>query len=434
MRMAFAALSLALFGISIAYADDLSGTWTGYWVKDHDPLPVTVTLDASGSGFTGHFDSDAIQVAGIPCSVVREDGDKIHLEVKGDQTTTTFDGVLAGGAIKGTFTEGTKRGAFILNRAATPPPAVATRDVTFTDGDAKLAGTLLLPSTPGKHPAILFLQGSGPEGRWANHWLAQKFAQAGFVALIYDKRGVGQSTGDWKIAGFDTLAADAVAGIRMLQSQPEVDPKRVGIYGHSQGGTIAPMVAAKAGDLGFVIASAAGGIAPADVELYSVENSAGVSKLPTDQQIAAKAYIEALIGVAYRGEDRATLDALAEADKSQPWYFDPPPPGNFYWALSRQIAGFNPSRWWRQVHAPVLLVYGAHDERVPPKTDLTAIRSALKAGHNEHFMSIVFPGSNHIFTVVDPAKTTGWPKREPSYAATLIDWARQQVRPQPPNL
>src|ERR1700761_2789217 len=105
MRSVLAFLGFALLGISAALADDLSGTWTGYWVKDHDPLPVTVTLAASGNGFSGHFDSDAIQVAGIPFSAVSETGDKVHLEVKGDEGTSVFDGTLANATIKGTFTE-----------------------------------------------------------------------------------------------------------------------------------------------------------------------------------------------------------------------------------------------------------------------------------------------------------------------------------------
>lgn len=428
MRVFFVALSFLLFGFSAAVADDLSGTWTGYWVKDHDPLPVTVTLAASGNGFTGHFDSDAIQVAGIPFSVVNESGDKVHLEVKGDDATTVFDGTLAGGAIKGTFTEGAKRGAFILNRAATVPPAVETRDVAFADRDVKLGGTLLLPETAGKHPGIVFLQGSGPEGRWANHWLAQKFVEAGFVALIYDKRGVGQSTGDWQKVGFDPLADDAMACVRLLQSLPEVDAKRIGIYGHSQGGTIAPLVAAKAGDLAFVIASAAGGVSPAEVERYSIGNNIGIATLAPDEQTAAKAYVDALIGVAYRGEDRARLDALAEADKAQSWYFDPPPPDNFYWAMSRQIASFDPARAWRKVKAPVLLVYGSKDERVPPRQSAHAIERALHAGHDEKVMTRFFPQADHTFTIVNPAKTGGWPQRQPDYANSLVSWARQQVR------
>lgn len=122
MRIAFAAFSFLVLWLGAAFSDDLSGTWSGYWVKDHDPLPVTVTFATAGGSFTGKLDSDALQVAGIPLSAVNESGGNIHFELKGDQTTTEFDGALTGNVIKGVFTEGAKKGAFILDRANSSAP------------------------------------------------------------------------------------------------------------------------------------------------------------------------------------------------------------------------------------------------------------------------------------------------------------------------
>jgi hypothetical protein len=228
-------LSAIIIAPAAAPADNLTGDWKGTWTKDGDALPVTVTFAKTGDAYSGAFDSDALQVAGIPLSDVSDTNGRVHFQIKGDQTTTVFDGELAGDAISGSFTEGRDKGSFELVRAALPATQIRVRDVTFQDRNVTLAGTILFPATFGKHPAIVFLQGSGPEGRWANHFLAQKFAERGIVALIYDKRGVGPSTGNWQKATFEELADDAVAGIRFLQSQSEVDPDRVGIYGHSQG-------------------------------------------------------------------------------------------------------------------------------------------------------------------------------------------------------
>lgn len=419
--------ALGLAVATSALAADIAGGWEGVWVKAGDALPVTVSFAKTAAGYSGSFDSDALQVAGIPFQQVSVTDDKVHIELIGDQTTSEFDGTVSGDRIEGTFVESGQKGTFLLHRAALPQAALESREVNFDDGDVKLAGTLLLLAGAGKHPAILFLQGSGPEGRWANRWLAQKFAAAGFVALIYDKRGVGESTGDWRKADFTALADDAVAGIRRLQSTPEVDPKQIGIYGHSQGGTIAPLVAVKAQNLAFVIASAASGLSPADVEAYSVGNSIRISALPPAEQPAARAYVQALINVAYRGKSSAELNALAAKDKDRSWYFDPPPPDNYYWAFSRMIADYNPPLWWKQVKAPVLLLYGAHDERVPPDSSARAIRTALKAGHNQKVTLKVFPDADHTFTVVPSAKSGSWPQRELSYAATLTDWARAQL-------
>jgi dipeptidyl aminopeptidase/acylaminoacyl peptidase len=405
-----------------ARAADLAGGWKGVWTKDGDALPVTMSFVKTGETYFGAFDSDALQAADIPIGQVSDSGGKVHFEVKGDQTTTVFDGTIVGDALSGAFVDRDAKGSFAFTRARLPAAPARTRDVIFQDKDVTLAGTLVSPFAAGKHPAVLFLHGSGPEGRWANGYLARKFSAAGIVALIYDKRGVGKSTGDWRTVGFEALADDAAAGIRFLRAQPDVDPARVGIYGHSQGATLAPLVAQRAGDLAFVIASAAGGIDPAEVETYSVENSVGMAALAPAEQADARSYIRALIDAAYRGKDRAPLDAMAARFKARDWYFDPPPADNSYWAISRQIAAFNPTQSWRWVHAPVLLVYGAHDERVPPRESIDAIHAALKAGGDENVTVRTYADADHTFTIVDPPRKGGWPKHEPDYADMLTDW------------
>src|SRR5205807_478364 len=127
----------------------------------------------------GSFDSDALQVADIPFSNVSEMGGTVHWSLKGDQSTTTFEGTLARDTLVGTFNDGKDKGTFALARAALPAAGIQSRDITFTDKNVTLAGTLLVPPGAGRHPAILFLQGSGPEGRWANRYLAEKFAESG---------------------------------------------------------------------------------------------------------------------------------------------------------------------------------------------------------------------------------------------------------------
>src|ERR1022692_724630 len=207
------ALSIVLFPFVIApgcaqgdeHPDELVGGWKGVWTKDGDSLPVTVTFTRAGDAYSGMFDSDALQVAGIPLDDVSGTHGSVHFQLRGDQSTTVFDGTITGAKMSGTFTDGSVKGSFELARAVLPAAQIRARDVTFQNKDTSLAGTLWLPDTPGKHAAIVFLHGSGPEGRWANRYLAQKFAQHGIVALIYDKRGVGQSTGDWQKATFEVL-------------------------------------------------------------------------------------------------------------------------------------------------------------------------------------------------------------------------------------
>lgn len=426
VRLIAAFVVMAFVAIS-AHAGELQGQWQGTWTKAGDALPVTVSFEKLGSAHTGTFDSDALQVSGIPFREVTVNGNKVHFVLGGDATTTTFDGAFTGSDLTGTFSESSNSGGgaptpgtFNLKRASIPP--LRTREVTFANGAVTLSGELVLPTAQGRRPAIVFLHGSGAEGRWASRYLASKFARAGFVALVFDKRGVGKSTGDWQKSTFDDLAADAAAGIRFLAEQREVDAGRIGIYGHSQGGTISPLVAQRS-SLAFVIASAAAGLDPAEVEVYSIGNSIGVPALKGKEKADAERFVREIVAVAYHGKNRKALDAMIVDYKDRAWFFTPPAPDHSYWTLSRSIALYRPLDHWRKVAAPVLLVYGAHDERVPPEKSAAAIAAALKKSGNGMVTLKTFPTASHTFHIVPQDPKGGWPKRVSDYADTLTAWA-----------
>lgn len=407
-----------------APAAELEGSWRGVWIKNGDAIHVTVDFAKSGNGYSGSFGSDDLEVAGIPFAAVDLSGSRVRWSLKGDATISTFEGSLTGRSLAGTFEEAGAKGRFELERSSVAPAVVTSRDITFENGGIKLAGTLLLPSSPGPHPAVLFLHGSGPEGRWANGWLARKFADAGVAALIYDKRGVGQSGGDWRTAGFEELAEDGVSGVRWLRTQPEIEPAKIGIYGHSQGGTIAPLVAAGDGRLSFVIASAAGGLPPAQVELFSVANALDVDTLPAAERADAQRYAAALVDTGYGHESRAALDSLARQFKSRSWYLEPPPASDPYWIVARKDARFHPNETWPKVKAPVLLLYGGHDARIPATQSAKAIGDALRSAGNTRVTVKFYADADHTFAIVDRAKAGGWPRHEPGYAQFVVGWAR----------
>jgi pimeloyl-ACP methyl ester carboxylesterase len=129
-----------------------------------------------------------------------------------DSATEVYAGQVRGDALTGEFKQGEAAGSFAFTRAKQAPPPPWQEDITFASGDLTLAGTIFIPAGTGPHPGIVFLHGSGAEGRWASNFLAAAFARRGFAALAFDKRGVGKSGGDWQGAGFDDLAADAAAG------------------------------------------------------------------------------------------------------------------------------------------------------------------------------------------------------------------------------
>jgi dienelactone hydrolase len=399
----------------------LEGTWTGAWGRAADTLAVTMRFEERDGVWSGSFDAERLRVEGIPFEQVEVALPQVNMRLVGDATTTVFTGRVVGDSLTGVLREEEQLGWFALGRATAPPPELREEEVRFQNGEVELAGTLVLPKGAGPHPAVVFLHGSGAEGRWASRFLARRLARDGVAALIWDKRGVGGSTGWWPEAGFEDLAADGAAAVAFLRTRPEIDPERVGIHGHSQGGTIAPLVAVRS-RANFVIASAAAGLPMAEVEVYSVGNSVGLPSLPPDEAALARAYVEALVDVAYRGGPRDQLDAAAARARGYAWFFEPPAPDDPYWLFSRRIADFDPVVWWRQVEVPVLLVYGSEDARVQVEASGAAIVAAIESAGTARVEMHVFEGGDHTFRIRRPGDV--WPRTVEGYPEAVLDWLR----------
>src|SRR5262249_22610129 len=135
-------------------------------------------------------------------------------------------------------------------------------------------GTLTVPRPGGPFPAVLLITGSGPQDRdeaVAGHKpfliLADHLTRQGVAVLRVDDRGVGGSTGTLATATGDDFADDVLAGVEFLKTRSEINPKRIGLIGHSEGGMVAPLVASKSNDIAFIVLMAGPGV-PGDESLY----------------------------------------------------------------------------------------------------------------------------------------------------------------------
>jgi dienelactone hydrolase len=169
-------------------------------------------------------------------------------------------------------------------------------------------------------------------------------------------------------------------------------------------------------------------VRPRASELYSYRNYLGVSRLRGADSLRAETYLQAIVRVAYGGESWARADSAARANSGEKWFSGIPDSANTFWWLAPRIASYEPAAWWRRVKAPVLLVYGAKDERVPAETSRRAIEAALRAAGNRDVTSKVFVDCDHTFRISDSADGRfHWPRTPPDYVATLTGWARSRV-------
>jgi hypothetical protein len=331
----------------------VTGHWEGVVHRGSSQLAIRLDL-GDGAPNRNFFSAPDLGAIDIPLSHVRL-GRALHAELVGDVTTTVIDATVTGDVMTGTFRETQARGGtFRLHRvSASVAEPYLTQAVTFANGDVRLAGTVYAPRSSGKHPAVVLVQGSGPEGRWATAYIADALARRGIVALSYDKRGVGASGGDWRTATFDDLAADARAGVHLLAQRPDVDATRLGVYGHSQGGYLAPMIAENDPEVTW-IGDADGNVGPQyRQDLFRVNTA--LAKRYSGQTLAdaEKLYAE-FVDTARNGTPHARLRTdMAEA--GDPDWLDLlaiPDDDSWIWPWYAKTGNDDNSRAWGTVHVP----------------------------------------------------------------------------------
>src|SRR6184192_644607 len=395
------ALLLGLIVLSSAAQRSIEGHWEGVMVREGAELPVSFDFTNEAGRLAASFNSPKQRAMGIPLRNVTYTAPKVHFELVGDATTIIFDGELNADAIAGEFREGDARGTFSLRRVDAKPPTFKQEEVSFRNGDVTLSGTLLLPLTEELHPAVVFLHGSGSEGRYAARFLAEYFTRHGIAALIYDKRGVGKSTGDWKRSDFNDLAGDAIAGIHFLQQRKEINPRKIGIYGHSQGGMIAPLIASRSKDVAFIIGGAGSAVPVYESEINSLTNQIRSKGISGSELAEAIEFIKMEVNVSRTGQGWEQFDAATEKARNAKWYpmLHVPAKDSWWWAFARRIYDYNAADYWAQVSVPVLVIYGERDLYVPVAQTILNIDRALAKTKNGDYRILVLPRASHAFNI-----------------------------------
>jgi dienelactone hydrolase len=238
-------------------------------------------------------------------------------------------------------------------------------EVRFASGNAVLSGTLTVPAGVGRHPAVAFVSGSGRTERAYLPDLQALLVDAGVAVLAYDKRGIAQSAGRYPgesptSGTIDQLARDAQAAVRWLAAQPDVDPARVGIAGHSQAGWVMPLAASREDAVRFMVAFAGPAVTADENDTW--QNLAGEGNSPPTMTPAAM-----------------------EAE-----------------VLRQGPGGVDPMPWIRALRIPALWLYGGLDWIVP--SNLSAKRIAAEAGHD--FTVTTFPNANHALVETQTGLTS----------------------------
>jgi pimeloyl-ACP methyl ester carboxylesterase len=487
---------VAIAGAPASYAakwDAAAGDWAGQWTQQGQsfaltlapgpapPMPTFAGLDGAwdgvltapsggllhmtlhvrtGAGGTAAWMDVADQLSyGLDVQSLSRDGPTVSFEMTA--LHATYKGALAadGQSLAGQFTQGvalpltlTRRqpgaaGPASANRPQTPvkPYPYREEDVTFDDAPAnvKLAGTLTLPPGAGPFPAVVLVAGSGPNTRdepLLGHQvflvLADYLTRHGIAVLRYDKRGTGASGGDYGHATTMDFADDAEVAAAYLRGRQEVDPRHVGLIGHSEGGLIVPIVATRDPAVAFIVMMAGPGVDGADILTEQgklIAKAMGMNDAAVADGVALRAQLFAIV----RGEKdpavataklKVALDAYAKSHNLPAAGLEAQA-GVFNSDWFRFFYDYDPAPTLAKVRCPVLALIGSKDLQVPPDQNLPPIRAAL--AHNPGAEVEELPSLNHLFQTAKTGSPGEYGQIEETMAPLALETITAWILKQP---
>jgi len=322
-------------------------------------------------------------------------------------------------------------------------------EVVFANAKAgvSLAGTLTMPRGAGPFAIAVLLCGSGPHDRDESHAghrpflvLADHLTRQGIAVLRYDKRGNGKSTGDYDQATSEDFASDAGAAIAFVKTRKEIDAQRIGLIGHSEGGILAPMLAAHSNDVSWIVLLAGPGLKGEDVLLSQSELIARAASLSEAQIASSLTFDRQAYALVREEKDRAALDGkLNELVKSSGMAGAMPPAAlqaQFRMISSpwfRFFLAYDPVPALQKIKCPVLALNGDKDLQVSSKENLPTIQKALEEGGNADFQITELPGLNHLFQHCQSGSPTEYGAIEetmaPEALSNISKWVLKHAGP-----
>ena len=396
----------------------MEGYWKGQIDLGGQKLEMAFDIKAVEGGFAATLDVPAQGAFDVPVDETTfADG---QLELKMKSMKASYSGVLTDNAIEGQFTQhgmsfplnltrGEKEAQVARPQDPQPPFNYRVEEVTFVnlkEGNT-LAGTLTLPKKRGKHPAVVLVSGSGQQNRdeeLMNHrpfWvIADYLTRNGIAVLRYDDRGMGGSTGEVENATSLDFSYDTEAAFDYLRNRKEIDASQIGILGHSEGGIINFMVAARRPEVAFLVSLA--GPAVNGIEVLKAQQAAILrAQGMTEEMIQFSANVNAqLFDIVEASNSREEADSILrqrlpawgyDAERTEQTVEQLASPWMYYFLK------YDPTEAIVKTTCPALLLNGSKDLQVIASQNLPAYERIISEHGKTNLTLRELPNLNHLF-------------------------------------
>lgn len=436
---------------------EIAGDWYGDLAFSGIRLRIVfrITRDETGA-LRAVMDSPDQGARGIPIAGVAFDGDSLRIDASNVGGSYLGAAIPDSAVIDGAWRQSgleiplrLRRGEGDLRRVRPQDPVepfpYSAEEVTIENEAAgvTLAGTLTIPEGKGPFPAAILLTGSGQQDRdetVVGHRpflvLADHLTRAGIAVLRCDDRGMGGSTGRHGESTTADFAGDAEAALLWLRGREEIDPARVGLIGHSEGALIAAMVAARSGDVAFIVMLAGPGLPGADILLEQNRVLISASGASDDLVRRRTEQLRHEYAILAEGlDDEETVRRIVAESTPYLERFTEPEREAFQFSEEnialrarllvrpwfRFFMPYDPATALRKISCPVLAVAGEKDLQVEPEANLAGIRRAIEEGGNDAVTVVLLPGLNHLFQTAGTGLPSEYAQIEETFAPAALE-------------
>jgi uncharacterized protein len=427
-------LFVLLFFSSCRNSNPISGYWVGLMEMNEKTVDISLEFNSDKATFT----SNDLMLFEEPIAELKFKSNKISFSID-IETIFRFEGVIENGKIIGDvkipdLPPDMKINFSLVKKSdKLPPKSYSIEKLSVKSKGVNLSAEIYKPDTNKLHPAMVLLHGSTTNLKKQYSFYANFFANIGFEVLIFDKRGNGESTGNYPAASYDDLVDDAISCLMVLKSRKTVDTTRIGLWGFSQGAMLLPYVMTKTNIPSFLIAKSP--------EVYSISQSSAFSdslrivnrgSSPADGHIAAESHRQ--VGeMIHNGSDYKEVETYINQNAVKYNFMNQT---GLYGNISINKSDFDGYYWkgrendfypyWKRIDIKTLVLFGEDDEYINANKN----ESSITGFNNPKIIVKKFTRANHAMKkTFNPAKYPyfDWPRITEGYLDYIEKWIKDEI-------